>query len=708
MTPNTVTASLKALRVSAATTRLGGFGGALFLALLFVVTFQFIPGRYQLVEGDVSPYTIKAPNKVTYASQIRTREEKTRAAAAVSEVYVLDSAVVDTQRQKLVDALRQIGDARHPAGSVEPRRDVIVAAYNPPLRAQSIDDILALSDSEWQAVSNDAQRVFDIVMRGRITEAQVEQVRNVLPAYTNSSLAERQASLVVQLVLPLLRANFVLDQDATARARQEAQDRVQPVRVTIERGETILRDGDVVRPLDLERLEAAGLRNPSIDWRSLGATALLLVLFTLVLVLFIRHFRPELQSQPRALLLLGLLVAVTVLTMKLVVPGRDLWSYGLPVAAPVMLVALLLGADLAIVVNLVLAACLGLIAGNSFEMTTVALLGGFAGTMLVWRFERLNTFFLAGVCIAIVNFLSTCAFALLAGDVDARRFALLAAIAAMNGMLSAALTLGTLAAIGHLFGITTTLGLLELAHPTQPLFRRLLTEAPGTYHHSIVVANLAERAAEAIGADALLCRVAAYYHDVGKIIRPYAFIENQVPGDNIHDRLDPATSARMIAAHVPDGLALAKRYRLPDRVRDMIAQHHGTAFVGTFYQRAVKAAGNATIDQAGFRYEGPKPRSREAAILMLADGVEAAVRASRDHAPDVIEQLVRKIFSDRLADGQLDECGLTLGDMDRVRQVFVRVLRAMFHPRITYPDYPAEATPATAPVVASAASVDPN
>src|SRR5439155_18383079 len=179
-------------------------------------------------------------------------------------------------------------------------------------------------------------------------------------------------------------------------------------------------------------------------------------------------------------------------------------------------------------------------------------------------------FFLAGLVIAVANFTASVAFALMAAEVEPQRLGILAGVAALNGMLSAALTLGTLAIFGHLFGITTTLGLLELAHPTQPLFRRLLTEAPGTYHHSVVVANLAERAAEAIGADALLCRVAAYYHDVGKIVRPYAFIENQVPGDNIHDRLDPATSARMIVAHVADGLALAKRYRLPDRAGDML------------------------------------------------------------------------------------------------------------------------------------------
>jgi putative nucleotidyltransferase with HDIG domain len=328
--------------------------------------------------------------------------------------------------------------------------------------------------------------------------------------------------------------------------------------------------------------------------------------------------------------------------------------------------------------------------------------------MMVWRFERLNTFFLAGVVIAIANFAASAAFALMAGEVEPSRLGILAAVAALNGMLSAALTLGTLALFGHLFGITTTLGLLELAHPTQPLFRRLLTEAPGTYHHSVVIANLAERAAEVTGADPLLCRVGAYYHDIGKIVRPYAFIENQLAEENIHDRLDPATSARMIAAHVTDGLDLARKYRLPERVRDMIAQHHGTRFVGTFYHRAVAQSDGATIEETGFRYPGPRPQTREAGILMLADGVEATLRAVHDHTAEGIDRTIRKVVDERLTEGQLDECDLTFRDLDRIRQVFFNILRGMFHPRITYPDYPAAPTPASAPVLPEPAAVERN
>lgn len=685
--------------------RLALFGLALWVLLVFIQTFHFVPGRYQFAEGEVSNSTIKAPQKVVYTSQIRMREERARAAAAVSEIHVFDAAVVEAQRQKLSDALRQIGEIRRTVSSFDARRESIRQVTNPPLPSAVAEDIAGFTDSDWLAVAADAPRVMEILTRGRITERQLEDVRNALPAYVSSMLSERQAGAVHALVAPLLRANFILDPEATERARREAQDRVQPVRITIEKGETVLRDGDVVRALDLERLDATGLRNPTIDWRSISATALLVGLLCIAQCLYLHRFRPQIADHWRQLVLLGMIIVVSTLAIKLILPGRDLWGYAVPIGAPIMLVAVLLGADLAIIVNLVIAASFGLIASNSFEMATIAMIGGLAGTMVVSRFERLNTFFVAGFVIAFATFLGATSFALLNADVDLRGLALLAGISMMNGMLAAALTLGTLAAIGHLFGITTTLGLLELAHPTQPLFRRLLTEAPGTYHHSIVIANLAERAAEAIGADPLLCRVAAYYHDVGKIIRPYAFIENQIPGENIHDELDPVTSARMIVAHVADGLELARRYRLPDRIRDMIAQHHGDAFAGIFYQRAVQRAGGAAVNPVEFRYPGPKPQTREAGILLLADGVEAATRASRDHSPTVIEQIVRKSIADRLADGQLDDCGLTFRDVDQIRQVFIALLRGMFHPRISYPEAPPEAVAAPA-VVALPAAVE--
>jgi cyclic-di-AMP phosphodiesterase PgpH len=255
----------------------------------------------------------------------------------------------------------------------------------------------------------------------------------------------------------------------------------------------------------------------------------------------------------------------------------------------------------------------------------------------------------------------------------------------VNGVLSSLLAVGSFALLGRMFGILTTMQLLELANPTQPLLRRLLMEAPGTYHHSIMVGNLAERAAEVIGADSLLVRVAAYYHDIGKLERPWAFIENQADSiANVHDTLDPAESAQVIAAHVTDGIKLAEKYRLPPRIRDMIPQHHGTRTISFFYQQASERTTDQ-VDAALFTYPGPRPQSREAAILMLSDSTEAAARAARDHSREAIEQLVDRIIRQRLEEGQFDDCNLTLRDLTRIKQSFVTLLTGIYHPRIPYP-----------------------
>jgi hypothetical protein len=258
---------------------------------------------------------------------------------------------------------------------------------------------------------------------------------------------------------------------------------------------------------------------------------------------------------------------------------------------------------------------------------------------------------------------------------------------------------GTFAVLGSVFGILTVFQLLELANPSQPLLRRLLVETPGTYHHSLMVGNLGERAAEAIGADPLVTRVAAYYHDVGKLANPLAFIENQAGGENVHDQLDPEVSASILKQHVADGIDIAYAAKLPKALIAFIPQHHGTAIMSYFFARAKEQAAApyggsetaegekaaASIDERKFRHAGPKPQSREAALLMLADSVEASVRslAARDEA--AIRAMVTRIIEERIADGQFDECDLTLRDLERIRTAFVEQLLGMYHTRIAYP-----------------------
>ncbi|MGL4650262.1 MAG: HDIG domain-containing metalloprotein, partial [Caldilineaceae bacterium] len=278
----------------------------------------------------------------------------------------------------------------------------------------------------------------------------------------------------------------------------------------------------------------------------------------------------------------------------------------------------------------------------------------------------------------------------------------------LNGGLAASIALLGYFALGNLFGLTTSLQLNELSRPTHPLLRQLLLKASGTYHHTIVVSNLAERAAAAIGADALLARVGAYYHDIGKTVRPYFFTENIDEDASPHDRLDPQTSAQIIISHVRDGLDLAQKYRLPRRLQDFIREHHGRSLVQYFYIRAVREANGAPVDEEAFRYPGPRPRSKETAILALADTCEAAARAMRPAAREELATLVNRLIDERLAEGELSECPLTFRDLQTIREVFVQVLQGVHHPRIVYPtpqEKQAPATDVTATATASTATV---
>jgi cyclic-di-AMP phosphodiesterase PgpH len=425
---------------------------------------------------------------------------------------------------------------------------------------------------------------------------------------------------------------------------------------------------------------------------------LLSVLVVGLLLGWMWRFRPRLWHRNNVIGLLALTLFLATLLLRLSAE-RPLMPYIVPTATAALLLAVLLDAGVALVVT----ALLGVIATaatGSPDLGVYTFLGGLSGVIAIERGERLGLFVRAAAAMALTNAAVVLAIALLAAtDVPTLVQVLAASVTSAGG--SAVAAAGTFALLGNVFGITTSYQLLELANPTQPLLRRLLLEAPGTYHHSLMVGNLGEQAAEAIDADALVVRVAAYYHDIGKLGDPQAFIENQAGGENLHDELTPEQSAGVVAAHVSRGIDIAYQYKLPKAIIGFIPQHHGTAPMGYFYakarERAIEEAGArpgtpaaekaaAGVDERRYRHGGPKPQSREAAILMLADGVEAAVRSLPSHDEQTIRAMVARIVDERLQDGQLDECELTLRDLSRIRAAFVTQLLGMYHRRIAYPD----------------------
>ncbi len=663
--------------------------GLLFVLVVSgILVFQFLPmDRVILDEGDVSDSDIRAPHEITYVSQILTEEARARAEAPVRDIYDPPDARVARQqvtkvRQILdyVDSVRQDSYARP-----EQQRQWIEGIPDLSLSAAVIDQILSLPEEDWQAVRAETISVVDQAMREEIRGSQLDQARRRVSTLVGLELSEVEAGIVSDLARDLIKSNSFYNAEKTNEAKRLARESVQPVSRTIAEGEIILREGDIVTPLDVEALSALGLRQAGIEWQGVVGTVIFVLLIAIVLGLYLFRFQQEYWVRWPRMLLLLLLLVLFILAAKLMVSDQAILSYLLPTAALSMLLTVLLGPQLAITVTVLFSMVVGFMAGGSLELAVYALVGGLIASLSLVRVERLNAFLWAGVYVALANLAVILAFRLPNQDYDAVGLLTLAGFSLVNGGLSASLTLAGFYLLGTLFNITTSLQLMELARPTHPLLRQLLLKAPGTYHHTILVSNMAEEAAGRIGADALLARVGAYYHDIGKTIRPYFFVDNQVEGVNVHERLDPRTSAQIVISHVKDGLDLAKRHRLPRKIRDFIPQHHGTSLATYFYQQARESEGDE-VNEEDFRYPGPKPQTKETAIVMLADICEAAVRAERPASIEEIQELVREIIGSKVLAGQLDECDLTLRDLDEIRNAFVNILQGVFHPRIKYPE----------------------
>jgi putative nucleotidyltransferase with HDIG domain len=468
-------------------------------------------------------------------------------------------------------------------------------------------------------------------------------------------------------------------------------------------GAVIVEKGQAVDNVALQQIREAGLLDNEIEGDSIAAAVIISVLGGSAIALYLYLFQPKEVNNLARLVMVGLLVflwtagAKVFLSLTLPDDDRLYLGYILPVAAAGMLIATLLDGGLAIAVAALLAV-LAAFAGfylpdarnsiaddplQALQMPIAFLLGGFAGVFAVRRAERVNHYAMAGATVAIVTFGVLFSFWLLSPEREGVDLLWMLTAAGLGGFGCAVITVGATVVLGVIFGVTTRIQLMELAQLSHPLLRELQEKAPGTFHHSVIVGNLAERAADLVGADALLVRVGCYFHDIGKIAKPEYYIENQLESGNPHDKLQPSASARLVSEHVRIGLQLTGRYRLPSRVRAFIPEHHGTRLVTYFFRKA--SAHDPTTDPEKFRYPGPKPQSKETAIVMLADSTEAVVRSSRDRSHERIGELVDGVINERVAEGQFDECDLTMRDLRIIAESFKITLRGIYHPRIEYP-----------------------
>lgn len=663
------------------------------LLLALVVVRNLLSPGVSLEVGQVVDEDILAPRELVYTSGLATRAARAEAEAGVTEVYDPPDPRIARQRVtragQVLNYLRAVRADPYPP-FIEKRR-LLEAVPDLDLEREALGRLLRLPDDAWRQVSEETLYVLNQVMRQEIRESGLVPVRDNLPTVISPALADEEAALAAGLAAQFVVPNSFYSAEITQERRNEAARGVEPVVITLSKGEAILRAGDLVEARDLEALEALGLLSTGVAWQDLGGPVLFALLTVAMLALYLYRFRPRMLESMRSLALYNGLLVLFALGGSLVANDYPL-AYFFPAAALAVLVAGFFDAQLALLTSFLMGLLMGYAGGVSLELAVYVLAGSLVGALSLWRVERLQGLFWSGAYVALTNMLVVLAFQLPAAADDPALLVAPVAGGLFNGVLTASLAVSGFFVLGNLFGITTTLQLVELARPTHPLLRQLLLKTPGTYHHSIIVANMGEQAAQQIQADPLLVRVAAYYHDIGKTVRPYFFIENQMDGVNVHDRLDPYTSAQMLIAHVKDGLELARKYKLPEAVARFIPEHQGTGLVKFFYVKAVEQAGQEPVDETKFRYGGPKPQSREAAILMLADGVESTCRANRPATSEETDKIIRRTFEDRLKEGQLDECDLTLRDLEQIRDAFAQILQGIWHHRVRYPEMPAAAS----------------
>jgi hypothetical protein len=662
--------------------------GALFIAgttLALVVRWP-ATGQYTLREGDVSPSDIRSPQLIEYLSEVRTEEARVQAERRVVDIYEPVRRVRSEQLARAEEVAALIGAVRADGSApAEQKLQTLSSLPDVQMDAEDWQTLLALDDEAWERVADETPTVLSFVMLNEIRDNQLAAVRRQVPSYVDL-IDEQEARVAIALVRALTKPNTVFNEERTLALRAEARAAVPPQIERYEAGEIIIRTGDLVTAHHIEVLQALGLNQPGWDWWRLVTALIIACVLAAIFGLYaFTRDTPEVMTPKNMGLLVALLLAFLLLA-KFMIPGRTVLPYLFPLAAATMLVGTLLSLPMAILTAVYFGVMVAYLSNGNVDLVVYSMLAALVGALVLRKGERISVFAAAGAAVSAASVALLLAFNLPFSRIDLTGVIQLAIAGLANGAVAASITLIGFYLLGAIFDIATPLRLMELARPNHPLLRELVTKAPGTYHHSLLVSNLAEQAAEAIGADAFLTRVGAYYHDVGKINRPYFFVENRMQGVDPHSQLDPWSSARIIINHVKDGDEMARRHKLPRRVRDFILEHQGTGIVRVFYHEAQKQAAPEAVDEKDFRYTGPKPRSRETALVMLADSCESAVRAMRPESQAGIDELVRKIINQKLIEGELSQSPLTLTDLETTRRIFVQALQGAHHPRIAYPD----------------------
>lgn len=675
------------------------------------------PQKYDFQVGSIAHETINAPRDVV--DEVATEERRSAAADAVEATYRFQEGVKEEVLSSIANYFSQLRTIQQYGVTLMDHKDRPDSGFS----EDEIDYALKLSTD-----LNLNKYQITTLLRTK-TDAFEDMVSTVTTAVSNSlntTIREGQVSQSIQTILQIvgykvdvsltqnilptllrscIRPNMIIDTEATEEARQKAMDAIEPV--VYLQGQNIIREGDRITNNQLEMLRTLGLLQETTYNYSVYAGSFLLVALTMLSFAFILMLlKKELLQEPKKVfvLMLILIICVGLAALSSLIPN----IYMIPVTLGPILAAVLIGHIAGVSLTMPISLFFfGLISGStvtsSWDAVMVFSISAISSIVTIQFLnghpQRIRVL-LAGLISAFCGMLVLVTFRLMISDQKGDLLEQLAWIG-LGGLLSGVLAIALQPAFESVFRMATPSKLLEMTNPNQPLMRRLMIEAPGTYHHSIIVANLAEAAAQRIHANPYLARAGAYYHDIGKLQRPLYFKENQM-GDNPHEKTDPYVSAAILTSHTRDGLLIAQKERFPQEVQDIIQQHHGVTPVMFFYHKALQMSDGKPVDINEFRYNGPKPQTKEAAIVMLADTIEAAVRTMKDPTPKAIDQFIERLVRGKLEDGQLSDCPLSLHDIDEICNAFSSILKGVYHERIEYPEVHHSVTRNNAPSAASA------
>ena len=667
-----------------------------FLFIAIILTFNFFPNQIDLEVGEVSTTDIVAPRTVTFINQEKTEQLRELAMESSSKVYEEDQSVnrmilnnIDQLFNVVLNTKTRIQDSD--SEKIENQLlNEIKSNNNLEISNENLSLLLNTDVEKINELHDVSTDIMEEILQERIFPENIIEVRNRINQLALETNFDREYRLVlINILTKHVEPNMILNLDATEQRQQEALREVEPVKRTVLKGENIIRKGDIVTQDDIQVLEALGLRKPRINYVNLIGVLITLSALLLLLGYYIKHYQNEVWKNINQLILIETLIILVVLLAKIISIFQPSYMvYLVPTAIASILITVLINTQIALIVTAFISFLIALVFGNLYITAAVAFVGGLVGIISVSNVNQRSDLIKAGfnVSLSLVVFIVGLTLMNLTNDWIELLWAV--GMGVLNGIFVAILANGLLPYLENIFDLTSSVKLLELSNPSHPLLKRLLVEAPGTYHHSIIVGNLAENAADRIGADSLLTRVGAYFHDIGKLKRPYFFSDNQFGGENPHDKTSPNLSALIIKAHVKDGLEMADKYNLPRAVKDIIQQHQGTGLISFFYKQAIEKNKHGDIKESDFRYDGPKPQTKEAALIMLADTVEAAVRSKNfnKNNHNRIEIFVKELIREKLNDRQLDDSPLTLHELDEIADSFVQILTGIYHKRIEYPD----------------------